>query len=248
MALLNKWPMQDNAASTTVVETVAGNNASTLSTNTSVATTTGPGGLYPRAIDVAGLTARSMRVASVAVGSTPTITLAGWVRFTAVTPPQIVVELSTDYNAAAAGGICAIDSVFSGQMITLVRKGGAGTNYNGKAYTLAPVTNTWIHLCLQWDFTQAGGAPAKEALLRINGSEPTVANDTTNVSNNTGNFSALPLFFGARNRTSFPTSAAFAGWHLYDHILSASEIAALIAEVTPARRRRAAQASIRSTF
>jgi hypothetical protein len=83
-----------------------------------------------------------------------------------------------------------------------------------------------------YDFTQPGGAPASEARLLVNGVETTIGNDSALTANNTGNFVNHPLFIGARNQDNFPTFGAYAGAHLYNHILTAGEIAALIAEVT----------------
>jgi hypothetical protein len=68
--------------------------------------------------------------------------------------------------------------------------------------------------------------------LLVNGAELTIQNATALIQDNVGNFVNYPLFIGARNQDALPTSGAYAGAHLYDHILTAGEIAALIAEGT----------------
>jgi hypothetical protein len=97
-------------------------------------------------------------------------------------------------------------------------------------YNPAPAINQWHHFCYLYDLTQPLGVLASEAKLLVNGAELPIQDATSLTIDNTGNFVNRPLHFGARNQDSFPTFGAYAGAHLYDHILTAGEIAALIAE------------------
>jgi hypothetical protein len=228
MSLIYRWPMQDNAASRTVVETVAAANALTKVTNTSVASVAGPGGIYPLALNVNGDLNRSIVTPTLAVNTTPTLSLAFWFRFTTAAASQVIVELSDNVNIRH--GFNSVFTTTAGGALSAGVNQVTGGGFNVRYYNPAPAINQWHHFCYLFDFTQPGGVPASEARLLVNGVEPAIGNDSLFTNDNSGNFQNFPLFFGARNQNSFPTSGAYAGAHLYSHILTAGEIAALIAE------------------
>lgn len=237
MSLIYRWPLQDSAASRVLTETVVGTNGETKVTNTSVASVAGPGGLYPLAFNVAGIVDRSIKTPVLSVNHTPTISLAFWFRFTSIVSPQIIAELSSNFNNGT-GLLTAIENTAGGELSAGVKKLG----YNLRFYKPAPAINQWHHFCCLFDFTQAGGNPALQGRLFVNGVEPALHNGFQYHTQNTGNFVNQPLFLGARNQYSAPAFGAYAGFHMYDHRLTAGEIDDLITEGTAStiqtRRRR----------
>jgi hypothetical protein len=233
MALIYRWPMQDSAASRAIVETVASANAETKTTNTSSMTIAGPGGAYPSSLHVNGNLDRSIQTPILSISGTPRLSLAFWINSSSIAATQLIAELSGNF-ATNNGFGTAYETGGGGQLSAAVRK----TGFNGKFYSPAPAINQWWHFCYLFDLSEPGGAPAKESKLLVNGVEPSIANDTSLVGDNAGNFLNQRLFLGARSQSSLPAFISLAGVHLYDHILTAGEIASLIAEINPATSRR----------
>lgn len=83
--LIGHWGCQDNAASTTVVATVASNGTLNGGSNTSAISTTGPGNLYPLALHFDGSDDYiSITNLSASISSTATVCL--WVKLDVATP------------------------------------------------------------------------------------------------------------------------------------------------------------------
>jgi hypothetical protein len=223
MSLIYRWPLQDNAASRTVVETVAAANALTKVTNTSVASVAGPGGLYPLGLNINGDLNRSIVTPTLSLSTTPVVSVAFWMRLTTLSAIQVFAELSSNYGAAGVNGFIATAEGSNDETTSYVKASG----FNGRKYRTQPPLNEWAHYCYLFDFSQpsTGGA---EAIQLVNGVELTVfAFDQVS---NAANFTSHPMFIGARNQAQFPVFAAYSGLHVFDHRLTAGEIAALIAE------------------
>lgn len=236
MALILDLPMQDNAASTTVVADVGSNFA--CGVNTSTRSVAGPGGRYPLAMSFANSVTHGISsVSNVDLSGTDKCSVVFWANFSNVTVTQIMFEMSTNQNNVTTGFVSSFENApapASLASITVALRGNNGYNIR---YYVSPATGQWGLYSYVYDKSQPGGAPALESRLYVDGSEPTVRNDSFYTTNSTNNFGTLPFFIGSRNNASLPLrGASIAGFRLFDHALTAGEIAQLVNELTASRR------------
>lgn len=222
------WPLQDDAASTTVIDEGTGTNNGALAGagNTSASSVAGPNANYPKALTFDGTDDHVGSIGSVSsysfMQNAGNFTLAFWMKATAASSRRYLIGNS---NAASSGkGFAAVYEFGAGAGNNAIRffmsKGGSPTTVDFVSDDSVIADTDWHHVAIQ---VESDATPH----IWIDGSEVTANIRTAFSAWSTGDSSQV-LNIGRVNLvTTLEFGGAMAGVGIWNRILTGSEIAVL---------------------
>ena len=152
------------------------------------------------------------------------ITVDCFIRAGTATTAQVLFEFSSNYTQVDDGFLVSFYDTYSGitSDLLIARQGGNGKNLRAYSKDLLP-SNSWRHLCVQFDETQLVSA---RNILYINGEiqSPSQSQAGHNADNSAVNFGTHKLFIGGRDGAVGPFLGDIASLRVYNRLLSADEI------------------------
>jgi len=207
--------LDDNAASTTVVD-VGGATFTTFSANTSTITTTA--GVFSRAFDIAGTLSKSFRTTTLTSNFRA---LSVWfkpgVTITTASSQQTLMALGSNSVIFLGSGASEVtNEIFTIRNSSRVTSVVSGSNGNISQFT----AGTWYHIVVKYNSTSSLYE------VWING-----VKQTTTVGTSPGHTAAFalsnPTYFGSQNGTSFALNGILDELVIWDGNISDADVATL---------------------
>lgn len=217
MALIGRWDLQDNAASTVVVGTVGGNG--TAARNTSLTSTTGPGGNLPLAWLGNGSSDKITLSAGTLLKNVSTWTEMGWVKYTS-TAQGFVLFISDGSSGTTSRAAVLTTATADGKLE------GGGRAEDAESVQLAICANAmndgnWHHIAV------VTNVATDSVLVYIDGALVATTGTINFTATSISNTNPVNASIGG-NVSGVYWTGSLAGIRLYDSILTQTDVRTII--------------------